>query len=259
MAAKRPKRRPGPAPQPRVTVDKGAPLVLSLDTSGPIESIGLAQGDLVLGTWSGRRPGRGGSGLVGRIEQVLAWCDRDFAELSAVAAVIGPGAFTGLRVGIATLRGLSRGLSIPSFGYSSEAAWAASLAGSELPVAVTLDARRKEVYGALLRPGLDGRSDELISVQLGAPQAWFEQLASRPECASGVVLCGDGARLYSELARDLLGTRAHIADAIPMGASVAWMARDSIRRLAAGEQGEDALRPLYMRDHDAAIARAAAK
>ena len=255
MGAKRPARRPGPAPQPRVSVDPSAPLVLALDTSGPVEGIALAQGDLVLGTWSGRRPGRSGSGLVGRIEQVLSWCGREASQLSGLAVVIGPGAFTGLRVGIATLRGMATALDIPTFGYSSGTAWAAGLAGSAHPVAVTLDARRKEVYGALLRPSLAGPPESLLGVRVESPSDWFASLAAAESCAAGVYLVGDGARLYAELAGQILGERALFADAVPGGASVSWMARDVVVRLLAGELGEQPLRPIYLRDHDAAIAR----
>ncbi len=255
MAAKRPARRPGPAPQPRVSVDPSAPLVLALDTSGPIEGIALAQGDLVLGTWSGRRPGRAGSGLVGRIQQVLSWCGREANQLSGLAAVTGPGAFTGLRVGVATLRGMATALSIPTFAYSSGTAWAAGLAGAELPVAVTLDARRREVYGALLRAPVDARPESLLEVRVREPREWFACLAAANSCVEGVNLVGDGARLYADLAREILGERAHFADAVPAGASVAWMARDGIARLELGDPGDRPLRPLYLRDHDAAIAR----
>jgi len=255
MGAKRPVRRPGPAPQARVRVDPEAPLVLALDTSGPIEGIALAQGDLVLGSWSGRRPGRSGSGLVGRIQQVLSWCDREASQLSGLAAVTGPGAFTGLRVGVATLRGMATALSIPTFGYGSDTAWAAGLAGAARPIAVTLDARRKEVYGALLHAPLEGRPESLMAVRVEAARDWFESLAAADSCADGVYLVGEGARLYADLAREILGERAQFGDATPQGASVSWMARDVVGRLLAGEVGEDPLRPIYLRDHDAAIAR----
>ena len=256
MGANRPKRRPGPAPQPRVRVDASAPLVLAVDTSGPIEGIAVAQGDLVLGSWSGRRPGRSGSGLVGRIEQVLSWCGRDSSELSGLAGVTGPGAFTGLRVGIATLRGMATALEIPTFGYDSLSAWAAGLAGAGKPVAVTLDARRKEVYGALLQVPLASPPEFLVELQLEDPSEWFARLKESGACDDGVYLVGDGARLYADRAREELGELALEADASPVGASVSWMARDTVRRLVAGDEGDEVLRPLYLRDHDAAIARA---
>jgi tRNA threonylcarbamoyladenosine biosynthesis protein TsaB len=238
-----------------VSVDSSAPLVLALDTSGPVEGIAVAQGDLVLGSWSGRRPGRSGSGLVGRIQQVLTWCGREASQLSALAAVTGPGAFTGLRVGVATLRGMATALDIPSFGYRSDTVWAAGLAGADKPVAVTLDARRREVYASLLRAPFTGSPELLMPLRLGAAGDWFATLAASELCSDGVYLVGDGARLYAELAVELLGDRARLADASPDGAAVSWMARDVIARLAAGDEGDPVLRPLYLRDHDAAIAR----
>ncbi|MEE2827668.1 MAG: tRNA (adenosine(37)-N6)-threonylcarbamoyltransferase complex dimerization subunit type 1 TsaB [Myxococcota bacterium] len=236
-----------------MAVDPEAPLVLAVDTSGPVEGIALVQGELVLGSWSGRRPGRSGSGLVGRIQQVFEWGGREPGQLSGVAGVIGPGAFTGLRVGIATLRGMASALSVPSFSYRSDEAWAASFPGSTLPVAVTLDARRKEVYSALLSVGLEGRPRSIDPVRLQAPTAWFEYLAAEESCSGGVRLVGDGALLYRERACSILGERAVFTEASPAGAAVSWMARDAVVRLEAGEPGGEPLRPLYLRDHDAAI------
>ena len=89
MTAARSGRRSGPAPQARVEADLQAPLVLAVDSSGPVEGIALVQGGLVLGSWSGRRPGRRGSGLVGRIQQVADWSGRQLSQLDAVAGVVG--------------------------------------------------------------------------------------------------------------------------------------------------------------------------
>ena len=173
-----------------------------------------------------------------------------------MAAVTGPGAFTGLRVGIATLRGVATALSVPSFGYDSATAWAAGLGGARRPVAVTLDARRQEVYGALLEAPFLGSPQFKLGIRLASPRDWFEELAASEACQDGVHLVGDGARLYADLAREHLGERALLAGPRPVGASVAWMAGDVVRRIEAGDTGEEVLRPLYLRDHDAAIARA---
>jgi len=150
---------------------------------------------------------------------------------------------------------MATALSIPTFAYSSTTAWAAGLAGARLPVAVTLDARRREVYGALLRAPVDAPPESVLEVRVREPREWFSALSAAEACTEGVNLVGDGARLYAELAREILGDRAHFTDAVPTGASVAWMARDGIARLEAGDPGDGALRPIYLRDHDAAIAR----
>jgi tRNA A37 threonylcarbamoyladenosine modification protein TsaB len=150
---------------------------------------------------------------------------------------------------------MATALSIPTFGYPSGVAWAAGLAGAQLPVAVTLDARRKEIYGALLRAPLGSPPESLLEVRVQDPREWFGCLAAADNCADGVNLVGDGARLYAGLAREILGDRAHFGDAVPTGASVAWMARDGIVRLESGDPGDGPLRPIYLRDHDAAIAR----
>ena len=238
-----------PAPQPRVEADPSASLVLGMDTSCASDSIALARDGLVLASQQVRRPRRKGAALAVAIRGLLEAVNHVPADLRALAVVTGPGAFTGLRVGIATAQGLAAGLGIPTFACSATEAWAAGAPASRVPVAVTLDARRRQVYSALYRVGAD-RLEELRGVRLEEPRAWLESLVE----LDGVLLAGDGGRLYADLAREILGGKAQVPRTAMMAPDVGWVALEGARRLAAGEPGER-LDPVYLRGHDAAGGR----
>jgi tRNA threonylcarbamoyladenosine biosynthesis protein TsaB len=89
--------------------------------------------------------------IVGELEQLFAVAGRDRRDLTAIACGVGPGSYTGLRVGLATASGLARALGVPLVGYDTLAAMAAStLAPGEVGIAA-LDARREHVYAGVYR------------------------------------------------------------------------------------------------------------
>ena len=230
-----------PRPLARVAPDPAAPLVLAIDSSGPVEAVALARGDLVLASTARRRPRGRGTALAARIQQVLGDAGCAAEQLSAVACVTGPGSFTGLRVAIATAQGLARGLDLPTVPIDATFAWALGHPG-ERPIAVTLDARRSEVYGALWSVPVGGEPEALIPLALRSPESWFAALAEHPRA----LLVGDGARLYSGLASQLLPDHAALRAQSP-GPSLGAVAAHVARSIEPAP-----LIPVYLRDHDAA-------
>jgi tRNA threonylcarbamoyladenosine biosynthesis protein TsaB len=138
------------------TLRKVAPaslLLLAIETSGRTPSVALQRGDELLGDATGR-PGRSGAeSLLPCIDQLLARTGVALDQLDAFAVSIGPGSFTGLRVGLATLKGLAFGNDRPAVAVSTLAALALAAGPDELPVVALLDARRGEVYAAGHRVG----------------------------------------------------------------------------------------------------------
>ncbi len=230
-----------PKPLARVKPDPSAPLIVAIDSSGPVEAVALTRGDLVLAQASRRRPRGKGTALAARIQQLLgeAGCTAD--ELSAIACVTGPGSFTGLRVAIATAQGLARGLDIPTVPIDATFAWALGHPGDR-PIAVTLDARRSEVYSALWSVPPGGEATALIPLALRAPERWFAALAEHPEA----LLVGDGARLYAELASEML------PDTVTLHAQAGGPALGAVAAHVARSVEAGPLLPVYLRDHDAA-------
>ena len=95
-----------------------APLILGFDTSAAHCAAALMRGDTVLAA-AGEEMARGqAERLMGLLEELLAAGDVTWADLSAIAVGVGPGNFTGIRIGVSAARGLALGLGIPAYGIS---------------------------------------------------------------------------------------------------------------------------------------------
>jgi tRNA threonylcarbamoyladenosine biosynthesis protein TsaB len=212
--------------------------------------------------------------LVPSIEEVCRDAALGVSDLDVLAVDIGPGLFTGLRVGVATAKALGQALSIGVVPVSSldvlGAAAFERLAGERVAAVVAVvDARRAEVFvavyhlggpagteateamesGELLDPG-PLREDEAHPI---APEALAERLGALAR-KGRVVVVGDGALRYRHLlvARPDVDVELAGELAIPPPATLARLAAD---RLAGGERprSPDAVRPDYRRDADARI------
>jgi tRNA threonylcarbamoyladenosine biosynthesis protein TsaB len=131
------------------------------------------------------------------VDAVLRRAAVSLVEVDAFAVSIGPGSFTGLRVGLATVKGLAFGSACPLVPVSTLAALAAAVPQAEHPVVPLLDARRGEFYAAVYAPGgLPG--EPILAEGVYSPD---ELIAALPRhcvlVGEGVPLCGD------EIARGL--------------------------------------------------------
>jgi tRNA threonylcarbamoyladenosine biosynthesis protein TsaB len=158
-------------------------MILGLDTATASTAVGLwAPGGPEIERRDdpplGARPAHAGRLLL-LVEEVLAAATADWAKVERIAVGVGPGSFTGLRLGIATARGLAQARDLPLVGVSSLAALAA---GADAALAV-IDARRGEVFAAA--PG-----------RFGPVALKPEELAERIE--PGWLAVGDGAVRFRE-------------------------------------------------------------
>ncbi len=222
--------------------------MLAVDTASRTEALALAQGDWAVSTLTCRtRRGHAGI-LLPQIERQLAQQGWDVGDLEGFGVVVGPGSFTGVRVGIATVAGLARATGKPAFAYGSLAVRAMALRGAADPVVPILDARKGEVYGAAY---LGDRV--LLEPRAAAPADFADALAAAaPE---GVLIgVGGGARLYAARFAERLGDRFRTAAGRGDMPGIAEMAVDVARRVEAGERpdGED-LAPVYLRPSQAEL------
>ena len=129
---------------------------------------------------------RHGELLTPMIAQVLADAGASRADLTAVAVGVGPGPFTGLRVGIVTARVLAAVLGIPLYGVCTLDIIAAEVPASGQDFLVATDARRKEVYWARYGPGGERVEGPLVGGASSIPDA------------AGLAVAGTGGQLYPE-------------------------------------------------------------
>ena len=228
-------------------------LILALDTTTKALSCALARDGVVLREDGGDAGREHASSLPGALMQLLVEAGVALREVDAFAVAVGPGSFTGLRIGIATMQGLAFAAGKPLMGVSAFDALARVAVrrhadAAHACVATWVDAWRGEVYAALYGvPPEGGRHIELAAPVVTKPEALLRELAGRK-----TAFIGDAAITFRALIEREMGSQATFAEpAAPLLAG-------AIAELAAAQPerpGPDAIRPLYVRRPDAELAR----
>ena len=181
------------------------------------------------------------------------------AGIDALAVSIGPGSFTGLRVGIATAKGLAFGAGVRSLPVPTLAALAAKAASGAppgRPVVAALDARRGEVYAAGYA-GPDPLAPPLWGPTVATPAELALQLAAQ---AGPLRFVGDGVAILEPVLREPLGERAEWLEPPGGAPDAGWVGRLGFRMLEAGAAIEIAdLAPRYLRRAEAEVRRTGAR
>jgi tRNA threonylcarbamoyladenosine biosynthesis protein TsaB len=228
--------------------------VMALDTTSRAGSVALVDDGRVVEERAGDPTRTHGERLPGE----LAALGVDWSSVDVFAVCAGPGSFTGLRIGIATIQGLALVAGRPAVGVSALEALA-QLASRDLAEGATIgawvDAQRGEVFSALYRitAGAMFSPERLIELEapaVAAPLATMDEW-SRHDLAS-VLFAGDGAARY---ARPLEETGAIMRIAQPALLAGALGCMASIRAERGLATAPDAVRPLYVRRPDAEIHR----
>ena len=234
-------------------------LVLALDTTTRGGSVAVARDGRVLDLLTGD-PGRPhAERMPADLVRSLERAGASLAEVDVFAVAVGPGSFTGLRIGIAAIQGCAFATGRPVVGVSALEALALAVAGgSQAPVrrlGVWIDAQRHEVFSALYDLRGAGASAALETVEgpaVGDPAA----TAGRWHSLLGAAWCpivGDGAVRYRQSLADAAGAPVPVIDPPPLAATIALVAE---QRARAGESTlPHAIRPLYVRRPDAELAR----
>lgn len=226
-------------------------MILALDTSTRQGSCALLSGDVVLRERSSDAAQTHAVHLPGDLMALLADAGVSLATVDAFAVATGPGSFTGLRVGIATMQGLAFAEGKPLYGVSALDALAAVAAPGAHGGRITawIDAWRGEVYEATYDADGGGAQGPLGEPIVGRPE---HLLAA---AAPGTVFVGDGASTHAEAIRAALGDRARLASTIdpPIAGAIARLA--AILAAAGERPGPESIRPLYVRRSDAERAR----
>lgn len=215
--------------------------LLAIDTSSAFASVALYDGRTVLaeGTWHAHR--RHDDHLFPEIDRLLALAGASVGDVTRLAVAIGPGSFTGVRVGIAAAQGIARASGAATVGVVSLDAAAHPFAASRTRVCALIPAGRGEHYAAMyrVRRGAWARSSEIVT--------WSIDDLAR-SIALDTLFVGEVEEDVVALLRERLGPRASFPPASATLRRAGHLAEIGWARI---EQGDgmlgDALEPMYIR------------
>jgi tRNA threonylcarbamoyladenosine biosynthesis protein TsaB len=167
-------------------------LVLGIETSTPQTTVALGteQGMIAAILLSSGKANH--EVIIPNVDHLLRWADVSLSSVRGIAVGLGPGLFTGMRVGIATAKSLAQALSVPIVGLASLDVVAFSARYARRLICAVVDAKRKELFYAFYRPVPGGVTRE-SDFEVGSAARLTAELEARPE---DILLVGNGALVY---------------------------------------------------------------
>jgi tRNA threonylcarbamoyladenosine biosynthesis protein TsaB len=221
--------------------------ILGIETSTMTGSVAIITEDRLIAEYTLNTKMTHTERLVSAIDHIVKSASLRIQDIDGIAVSLGPGSFTGLRIGVTTAKSLAYGIQKPIVAIPSLDALASQYLFTDLLICPILDARKQEVYTAFYRN--TGALVERISEYFVITPEHILQ-----EIAEPVLFLGDGVFPYRQDIEITLRQYAYFADAahlLPRGSLIAKLGRD---RLIAGEYDDCfALTPLYIRKSDAEI------
>lgn len=235
--------------------------ILGIDTATPVASVALIDEDKILAEQiygaarsssensSPQPKGNHAEVILPLIRALLDGAKHSLGDLSGIAVSIGPGSFTGLRIALATVKGIAYECGLPVVGVSTLLANAARADVADGVVGSLLDARKHEVYGALFRRV--GTNFTRLTEDAVLPVRRFGELLQESHAVCPLLI-GNGAIAYQAQLKDCLSGAIHVSagdEFASVAAQVALLARERIAAHASDDIG--ALAPIYLRPSEA--------
>lgn len=223
-------------------------VLLAVHTSDAVGSVAVAAGEALAGH-EFASAGRAAPVVLREVLRVLAQAGVTLAGCTGVAVTLGPGSFTGIRIGIATVQGLAAARGWAVFAADSLLAVAAACTPSAAVRGVVFDARRGEVYAALYHQDGAVSGPDCILEPFCAPVAAAAERLAQATAGADLVLAGSGAALV-QVCAPLVGARVD-APVMPVAVALARLARAGACRRVEPR----GLEPVYLRKSDAELQR----
>lgn len=216
-------------------------LILALDSTAIVASVALCRDEKTIASFTVKNGNTHSETLLPMVEAVLKSANVGVSDIDLFACSVGPGSFTGVRIGTATIKGLAFGQNKNCLGVSTLEALAENLVPFDGIICPVMNARRGQLYNALFRyeNGVPVRlcEDRAISVA--------DLAAELAEKGEPFALCGDGVAEFCRLAPNSAPVS---VSSLLEDQSAVSVAKVALRRANAGENGTDAaLAPVYLR------------
>jgi tRNA threonylcarbamoyladenosine biosynthesis protein TsaB len=214
--------------------------ILSVETTCGDCSVALLKNDVIISSQIQQESGKQAEQMISIIESVLKNADCTYDDLNAIAANVGPGSFTGVRIGLSGVKGINLVKKTPLIAVSSFESVAKQLPeDSNKNILVVLDAKREQVYAQLLSHDLRA---------LSTPELLYFNDITTIAKNEDFILTGNGSILVSEILKEAgFNFILENQDTKPEAKSIALVANEKLKK----NDYSDNIFPLYIRQPDA--------
>ena len=222
--------------------------IFGIDTSTSCGCVGLIDDDRIVADYLLNIPVTHSERLLGAIELILREAHCALEDLDGWAISLGPGSFTGLRIGVSTVKGLAFATEKPVVGFPSLDVLASQITPTPYLICPILDARKGEVYTAFYRYEKGDTLEKISSLQAIRPEELVNKINEK------TIFIGDAVRTYGSFVRDSLPTLALFASSPLSALRGSTVARMGLELLRKGECLDlSTFNPIYIRPSEAEI------
>jgi tRNA threonylcarbamoyladenosine biosynthesis protein TsaB len=186
--------------------------------------------------------------LLPAVDKICSMSGKELGGMDLFVCTIGPGSFTGVRIGVSTVKGFALATGKPVVGVSSLDALAMNLLGSPINVCPMLDARKNHVYTALYRTDTDNMLEKIIDEKDAELNEFLQSIEE------DVIFLGGGAKQYAKIIKEVLSRKAYFVTGIQnhVRASMAGLLGE--KKFCDGKQDDPvSLVPRYLRLSEAEL------
>lgn len=223
--------------------------ILALDTASSIGGVAVWADGMPLAEVQIRVTSSHAKRIMPAVECVLELSGIKFSEIDAYSVTLGPGSFTGVRIGLSTVKGLAFGTNKPVAGVSTLDALAYQLPFvTDWLICPIIDARKGQVFTSLYQGGEGPSWKKIHDECVVAPGQWLSTIMGK------CVFVGDGAVAYRAIIEDTLGINAGFAPPYMGAVQASIVAALGARQIELGQTADIAsLEPVYLRKPDAEL------
>ncbi|MDA3895301.1 MAG: tRNA (adenosine(37)-N6)-threonylcarbamoyltransferase complex dimerization subunit type 1 TsaB [Desulfobacteraceae bacterium] len=219
--------------------------ILAVDTATKSCSVAVIDEKSVISEFSVNHNDTHSKFLMGMIRDILNICHLSVNDLDGFAVTLGPGSFTGLRIGLSAVKGIALVTGKPVVGVSTLEVLAYQVFGSDKLICPMMDARRNEVYAARYR-------FKNLKLEIDTPSMVVSPEKAIENINEACILAGDGALLYQDLIKNRLGSKAVFTNFTQHFIRASTVGHIAMKRFKSNNTDDISLiEPLYIRPSDA--------
>ncbi|MBQ9233250.1 MAG: tRNA (adenosine(37)-N6)-threonylcarbamoyltransferase complex dimerization subunit type 1 TsaB [Lachnospiraceae bacterium] len=222
--------------------------ILGFDSSGMVASVAIACDDILVAEYSVNYKKTHSQTLLPMFDAVVSMTELDLDSVDGIAVAAGPGSFTGLRIGMSTVKGLGLALDKPVVAVPTCHALAYNLWGSDKLICPILDARRSQVYTALY----EFKDEEMITLKEQDAMDINDLIDIINDMDRDVIFVGDGIPVFKERIEEKIKNKAYFAPAHLNRQRAGSVAALGMIYMKEGKaESADDVKPVYLRKSQA--------